>query len=166
VSFKELQYGLGKLGFREPNKLAALFKRVDADRNGLLNFTEFMALTFVFSVERGDLSCLFAFKENAKLVKDCFSLIDKLLVLYDKNQNGKLEREEVSFECSRAHQIRIRIARVLREFVVIVLVITPSTMEDFMYICFQTRRPYESANRSYIHTYIHAYNITISSMLR
>jgi hypothetical protein len=96
VSFKELQYGLGKLGFRDPDKLAVVFKRVNTKGNGMLDFTEFMALTYIFSVERGDLSCMFAFKENAKMVKDCFNLMDKVVRLYDKDKNYLLDRAEVS----------------------------------------------------------------------
>ncbi len=96
LCFKELQYGLGKLGFREYDKLAMMFQRVDANRNGVLDFAEFLALTYVFSVERGDLSCMYAYKENAKLVKDCFNLMHKVVAVYDKDGDGRLNRDEVN----------------------------------------------------------------------
>jgi Ca2+-binding EF-hand superfamily protein len=95
LTFKELQYGLGKLGFTEFDKLASLFKRIDADRNGVLDFNEFMVLIMVFSVDRGDLSFMFSFKENAKMVKDCFSMMDRALCLFDKEGKRKLSIEQV-----------------------------------------------------------------------
>jgi hypothetical protein len=112
VTFKELQYGLGRLGFSEfdklsalfnrvkavfkpGDKLAALFKLVDADGNGVLDFFEFIVLIYNFSVERGDLSFMFSFRENAKMVNDSFSMMHKALCLFDKAGKNVMNIEEV-----------------------------------------------------------------------
>jgi Ca2+-binding EF-hand superfamily protein len=95
LSYNELKTGLAKLGFTQFDMLTKIFQQVDRDRNGVLDFREFMALTYIFSMQKGDLTFMFKYAANAKLLRECFHLLDKAVCLYDVDKNHLLNMSEV-----------------------------------------------------------------------
>ena len=58
--YMELEHELAKYGFADGPRLEALFRSVDFDKSGTLDFKEFLSLVYLWhNVEDGDYSRLF-----------------------------------------------------------------------------------------------------------
>ena len=59
LMFKDLQRQLSLAGFNDGKKLEDIFKRVDEDRSGCLDFAEFLAMLVLFTIEVGNIDVFF-----------------------------------------------------------------------------------------------------------
>lgn len=80
LMYSELENELAMVGFLDGEKLTEMFKRVDFDGNGTLDFSEFLALLYVFSVEKGSLDTFFRHPANAELIKSAFQNMSNAMV--------------------------------------------------------------------------------------
>lgn len=71
LMYMELEHELAKYGFTDGPRLEALFRSVDFDKSGTLDFKEFLSLVYLWhNVEDGDYSRLF---EPEVYFPSCFS---------------------------------------------------------------------------------------------
>ncbi len=97
--FSELQRQLASAGFRSIEKLAQLFKRVDFDSNGSLDFSEFLALLYLWAMnENADYSAFFRHPANADIIKQAFEAMEQCMIHYDKDGSRKLSIMEVAYK--------------------------------------------------------------------
>ncbi len=102
LMFSELQTQLASAGFRSMEKLAQLFKRVDFDSNGSLDFSEFLALLYLWAMnENADYSAFFRHPASAAVIKQAFEAMEQCMIHYDKDGSRKLSIMEVVH--ARAH---------------------------------------------------------------
>ena len=93
--FEELESALALAGFTDGERLAVLFRSVDFDKNGSLDFKEFLSLLYLWhNVENGDYSKLFKEKE-AVIVCAALSCIDELMQTYDCDKSRRLSAAEL-----------------------------------------------------------------------
>jgi Ca2+-binding EF-hand superfamily protein len=95
LSFRELQSELSMVGFTDGEKLEEMFKRVDADGNGTLDFAEFLALMYMFTVQERSLSALFRHPTNAEVIMKAFDMMETQMKTYDKDRSRRLSFNEV-----------------------------------------------------------------------
>jgi hypothetical protein len=95
--FNGLQRELAANGFRDTEKLAQLFQRVDFDQNGTLDFSEFLALLYLWAMNgSGDYSVFFRHPTNAEIIKKAFEMMEESMIKYDRDESRKLSLAEVS----------------------------------------------------------------------
>eukprot|EP00961_Rhodomonas_salina_P220789 2985040-Rhodomonas_salina.1 len=94
LMFMELERQLSLVGFRDQEKLEALFKRVDLDRNGTLDFNEFLCLLYLW-VDKGNYSAFFRNPTNAQLISAAFTVMEKAMLKYDADRNRALSINEL-----------------------------------------------------------------------
>lgn len=95
LMYFELERKLAMAGFVESEKLQALFKRVDLDGNGTLDFSEFLCLLYLW-VDQGNYSCFFRNQQNAHIVSKAFMLMEQAMIKYDVDRNRTLNINELT----------------------------------------------------------------------
>ena len=70
-------------GFSNRKALENLWRQVDMDQNGTLDFGEFLSLMFLWTAV-GNYKTIFAMGDNAVIVSDAFADIQDLFKTYDK----------------------------------------------------------------------------------
>mmetsp|Transcript_21421 Transcript_21421/g.49699 ORF Transcript_21421/g.49699 Transcript_21421/m.49699 type:complete len:714 (-) Transcript_21421:279-2420(-) len=96
LMYKELERELSMMGFRDGDKLAQIFKRVDFDGNGTLDFSEFLALLYLWAMnEGGDYSAFFRHPTNAAIIKKAFETMETSMLKYDVDRSRKLSIDEL-----------------------------------------------------------------------
>jgi Ca2+-binding EF-hand superfamily protein len=95
LSFRELQSELSLAGFIDGEKLAEMFKRVDKDGNGTLDFAEFLGLLYMFILSEGTLHSLFKHPTNADVIARSFQMMSSSMAKYDKDKSHMLSFSEV-----------------------------------------------------------------------
>jgi len=95
LMYRELEHDLSMQGFLDSDRLAGMFKRVDFDGNGTLDFSEFLALLYLFSCDQGHLTVFFRHPTNANLIKTAFDVMEKAMVKYDADRSRKLSISEL-----------------------------------------------------------------------
>ena len=70
-------------GFINRKALENLWRQVDMDQNGTLDFGEFLSLMFLWTAV-GNYKTIFAMGDNAVIVSDAFADIQDLFKTYDK----------------------------------------------------------------------------------
>eukprot|EP00960_Hanusia_phi_P060095 764404-Hanusia_phi.AAC.2 len=95
LMYFELERKLAMAGFVESEKLQALFKRVDLDGNGTLDFSEFLCLLYLW-VDQGNYSCFFRNPQNAQIISKAFMLMEQAMIRYDVDRNRTLSINELN----------------------------------------------------------------------
>mmetsp|Transcript_17249 Transcript_17249/g.33852 ORF Transcript_17249/g.33852 Transcript_17249/m.33852 type:complete len:712 (+) Transcript_17249:124-2259(+) len=96
LMYKELERELSSMGFRHGEGLAQMFKTVDFDGNGTLDFGEFLALLYLWAVRGGgDYSVFFRHPTNAAVIKQAFDAMEQCMRAYDTDGSRKLEIKEL-----------------------------------------------------------------------
>eukprot|EP00960_Hanusia_phi_P049504 759579-Hanusia_phi.AAC.3 len=89
LMFYELERQLSLAGFADHEKLEHLFNRVDLDKNGTLDFGEFLCLLYLW-VDKGDYSHFFQVPQNAMIVSQSFAFMERAMIKYDKDKSRAL----------------------------------------------------------------------------
>ncbi|KAJ1476014.1 hypothetical protein T484DRAFT_1826299 [Baffinella frigidus] len=84
LMYLELERELSLVGFMDHDQLQVLFKRVDLDGNGTLDFSEC-----------GDYSAFFRHPTNSKTVAKAFSVMERAMVKYDTDKSQTLSIQEL-----------------------------------------------------------------------
>ena len=96
LTFSELSNELSLVGFTDLEKLSDLFRRVDTDKSGTLNFSEFLSLLYLWhNVANGDYSAFFRHPTNAKIVAEAFASMEAQMTKYDFDKSRRLDLEEL-----------------------------------------------------------------------
>jgi len=109
LSFDEIKEGLSKLNL-SANELEEIFKSVDTDKNGFINYSEFLASTIdkkIYLKEEKLYDAFRAFdkdnsgklsktevKEILKIEEEDQKIIDDLVDKYDTNNDGEIDYNE------------------------------------------------------------------------
>mmetsp|Transcript_68556 Transcript_68556/g.142951 ORF Transcript_68556/g.142951 Transcript_68556/m.142951 type:complete len:708 (+) Transcript_68556:11-2134(+) len=94
LMFQAIQRDLSKTHFRDEAKLTAIFTKVDLDKNGTLDFSEFLCLVYLWTRSE-DLSHFFQQGNNCDIVKKSFDVMARAMTRYDKDNNRTLSAEEL-----------------------------------------------------------------------
>ena len=95
LMFKELERQLALVGFLDQEKLETLFRRVDLDGNGTLDFAEFLCLLYLW-VDKGNYSHFFLNPINAGIINKAFTVMEKAMIKYDKDRSRSLDIDELN----------------------------------------------------------------------
>ncbi len=96
LTFSELSNELSLVGFTDEEKLGDLFRRVDTDKSGTLNFSEFLSLLYLWhNVANGDYSAFFKHPSNAKIVAEAFASMEAQMTKYDVDKSRRLDLNEL-----------------------------------------------------------------------
>jgi len=96
LMYKELERELAMMGFRYGENLAQMFKQVDFDGSGTLDFSEFLALLYLWAVRGGgDYSVFFRHPTNAQVIKQGFEVMEKCMLTYDADRSRQLKASEL-----------------------------------------------------------------------
>mmetsp|Transcript_63233 Transcript_63233/g.144825 ORF Transcript_63233/g.144825 Transcript_63233/m.144825 type:complete len:720 (-) Transcript_63233:37-2196(-) len=94
LMYLELERELSLVGFMDHDQLQVLFKRVDLDGNGTLDFSEFLCLLYLW-IGKGDYSAFFRHPTNSKTVAKAFSVMERAMVKYDTDKSQTLSIQEL-----------------------------------------------------------------------
>eukprot|EP00290_Baffinella_frigidus_P029703 CAMPEP_0180233240 /NCGR_PEP_ID=MMETSP0987-20121128/27965_1 /TAXON_ID=697907 /ORGANISM="non described non described, Strain CCMP2293" /LENGTH=702 /DNA_ID=CAMNT_0022199035 /DNA_START=35 /DNA_END=2143 /DNA_ORIENTATION=- len=95
LMFRALERELSMCGFPAGPELQAMFKRVDLDGNGTLDFGEFMCLLYFWGI-KGDYAFFFRHPTNAGCIKKAFVVMERCMVKYDADSSRTLSIEELN----------------------------------------------------------------------
>eukprot|EP00283_Hemiselmis_rufescens_P004628 CAMPEP_0173421310 /NCGR_PEP_ID=MMETSP1357-20121228/2466_1 /TAXON_ID=77926 /ORGANISM="Hemiselmis rufescens, Strain PCC563" /LENGTH=715 /DNA_ID=CAMNT_0014384213 /DNA_START=46 /DNA_END=2193 /DNA_ORIENTATION=+ len=96
LMYKELERELSMMGFRYGDNLAQMFKQVDFDGSGTLDFSEFLALLYLWAVRGGgDYAVFFRHPTNAQVIKQAFEVMEKCMLTYDQDRSRQLAAGEL-----------------------------------------------------------------------
>ena len=96
LTFAELCNELALVGFTDHDRLEKLFHRVDSDKNGSLDFAEFLSLLYLWhNMERGDYRAFFQHPGNARLVAEAFTAMEAQMSRYDVDRSRRLDIVEL-----------------------------------------------------------------------
>ena len=96
LTFSELSNELSLVGFTDSEKLSDLFRRVDTEKSGTLNFSQFLSLLYLWhNVANGDYSAFFRHPTNAELVAMAFSSMEAQMTKYDVEKSRRLDLNEL-----------------------------------------------------------------------
>eukprot|EP00286_Rhodomonas_abbreviata_P020854 CAMPEP_0181297642 /NCGR_PEP_ID=MMETSP1101-20121128/5351_1 /TAXON_ID=46948 /ORGANISM="Rhodomonas abbreviata, Strain Caron Lab Isolate" /LENGTH=705 /DNA_ID=CAMNT_0023402597 /DNA_START=27 /DNA_END=2144 /DNA_ORIENTATION=- len=93
LMYKELERELSIIGFTKADVLFDLFKKVDYDGNGTLDFAEFLSLMAWWG-QHGEYTWFFRNPTNAGVVKQAFAVMGDALRAYDTNKDNQLSYTE------------------------------------------------------------------------
>ena len=95
LMYKELEHHLALSGFTDQEKLEALFRKVDLDQNGTLDFSEFLCLLYLW-VDKGDYRHFFMHRVNSDLISKAFTVMEKAMIKYDADRSRSLDINELN----------------------------------------------------------------------
>lgn len=96
VTFASLQYHLTRFFFPDRERLSLLFKTLDDDDDGTLDFPQFLALIYLMRSEKGSLSAFWQQKQNVDVVADGFGKLEEAWVKYDAEKTRKMSYKDAS----------------------------------------------------------------------
>ena len=87
-----------QIGFVKLPELANIFASVDADKNGTLDFSEFLCLLYLWCQPPvlGNYTQFFPHPGNASVVQNAFSLMAQCMVAYDQDKSRLLDINELT----------------------------------------------------------------------
>lgn len=94
LMFQAIQRDLSKTNFKDEAKLTQIFRQVDLDQNGTLDFSEFLCLIYLW-IQQGDLSHFFRLGVNSQVVKKAFDVMARAMLAYDADGNRRLSASEL-----------------------------------------------------------------------
>jgi Ca2+-binding EF-hand superfamily protein len=92
--FTAVEANLALSGFINRKALENVWRQVDMDSNGTLDFGEFLCLMFLWTAI-GSYKTIFTLGDNARIVSDAFADIQDLFKSYDKSGKLVLQQSEV-----------------------------------------------------------------------
>jgi hypothetical protein len=96
LTFPELANELSLVGFTDLERLNDLFQKVDKDRSGTLNFSEFLSLLYLWhNVAEGNYEAFFRHPVNANVVAQAFSNMESHMFKYDADMSRRLDLQEL-----------------------------------------------------------------------
>eukprot|EP00961_Rhodomonas_salina_P103576 1393422-Rhodomonas_salina.2 len=94
MMFSGLAAQLALLGFDDSENLARVWKKVDADASGCLDFAEFLCLLFLWA-NVGSYENIFDNKQNCKVVADAFQAMEQNWAKYDADKSRRFNHAEL-----------------------------------------------------------------------
>ena len=94
MMFSGLAAQLALLGFDDTENLARVWKKVDADASGCLDFAEFLCLLFLWA-NVGSYENIFDNKQNCKVVADAFQAMEQNWAKYDADKSRRFNHAEL-----------------------------------------------------------------------
>mmetsp|Transcript_9471 Transcript_9471/g.14911 ORF Transcript_9471/g.14911 Transcript_9471/m.14911 type:complete len:299 (-) Transcript_9471:106-1002(-) len=88
MTFQSLQQQLSLFGFDDPENLARVWKKVDADGSGYLDYAEFLCLLFLWA-NVGTYENIFEDKDNCKVVSEAFKAMETNWAKYDADRSRR-----------------------------------------------------------------------------
>lgn len=95
ISFSELQDGFAKMGVYGGSVLFDSFNKVDVDRNGTLDFSEFLALMHIWYKQGSAMLQFFCDPINVDVAQRGFALMQAYLAEYDTDGNLRMSEHEL-----------------------------------------------------------------------
>ena len=92
--FTAVEANLALSGFINRKALENIWRQVDMDQNGTLDFGEFLSLMFLWTAV-GNYETIFTIGDNARVVSDAFADIQDLFKSYDRNNRLVLHLDEL-----------------------------------------------------------------------
>mmetsp|Transcript_53909 Transcript_53909/g.109921 ORF Transcript_53909/g.109921 Transcript_53909/m.109921 type:complete len:705 (-) Transcript_53909:236-2350(-) len=94
MMFSGLASQLALKGFDDSENLARVWKKVDADGSGCLDFAEFLCLLFLWA-NVGSYENIFDHKQNCKVVAEAFQAMEQNWAKYDSDKSRKFNHAEL-----------------------------------------------------------------------
>jgi Ca2+-binding EF-hand superfamily protein len=94
IMYSNFENQLALRGFHDQDALNLVWKHVDLNQSGSLDFSEFLSLMFLWA-EVGDYESILQSTAAAELVKDAFNALQENWMSYDNDKNRKFDYDEL-----------------------------------------------------------------------